>query len=41
MQTRLVGPMMMIRVVQRQHGGTFPGLVWDSGITVLESSTII
>jgi hypothetical protein len=41
MHTRCIGSMMMIRVVQRQHGGTFPGLVWDPGIIVLDNLAII
>jgi hypothetical protein len=41
MQTGHIGPTMMIRVVQHQHGGTFPGLVWDPGITLFDSSTTI
>jgi hypothetical protein len=40
-QTGRDGPTMMFRAVQRQHGGTFPGLVWDPGITLLDSSTTI
>jgi hypothetical protein len=28
---------MMIRVVQRQHGGSLLGLVWDLGITLFDS----
>jgi hypothetical protein len=31
----------MIRVVQRQHGGTLLGLVWDPGITLLDNSSTI
>jgi hypothetical protein len=30
---------VMIRVVQRQHGGSFLRLAWDPGILVLVSST--
>jgi hypothetical protein len=41
MQTSSVGPTMMIRVVHHQYGGTFLGLVWDPGITLLDSSTTI
>jgi hypothetical protein len=41
MQTGCVGSTMMIRVVQRRHGGTFPRLVWDRRIIVLDSSTTI
>jgi hypothetical protein len=29
----------MIRVAQRQHGGSFLRLAWDPGISVLDSST--
>jgi hypothetical protein len=36
MQTGHVGPTMMIRVVQRQHGGSLLGLVWDPGITLFD-----
>jgi hypothetical protein len=36
-----VGLAMMIKVVQRQHVGTLPRLVWDPGITVLDSSATI
>jgi hypothetical protein len=32
---------MMIIVVQHQHGGTFPGWIWDPGITLLDISVII
>jgi hypothetical protein len=41
MQTGHIGPTVMIRVVQRQHGGSFLGLVWDPGITLFDSSTTI
>jgi hypothetical protein len=36
-----VGLMVMIRVVQLHHGGTFPRLSWDPGITLLDGSTTI
>jgi hypothetical protein len=39
MQTRHDGQMVMIRVVQHQHGGSFLRLAWDPGISVLDSST--
>jgi hypothetical protein len=41
MQTGHVGLTVMIKVVQRQHGGIFPGLVWDPGITLFDNSTTI
>jgi hypothetical protein len=41
MQTGHIGSMVMIRVVQCQHGGIFPGLVWDPRITLFDSSTTI
>jgi hypothetical protein len=37
MQMGHVGPIVMIRVVQRQNGGSFLGLVWDHGITLFGS----
>jgi hypothetical protein len=33
--------MVMIRGVQRQHGGTFLGLVWDPRITLFYISATI
>jgi hypothetical protein len=33
------GQTVMIRVAQRQHGGSFLRLAWDPGISVLDSST--
>jgi hypothetical protein len=41
MQTWHIGPTVMIGVVQRQHGGSFLGLVWDPGITLFDSSTTV
>jgi hypothetical protein len=41
MQTGHIGLTVMIRVVQRHDGGIFPGLVWDLGITLFDSSTAI
>jgi hypothetical protein len=35
-QTRHVGPIVMIIVVQWQHGGSFLGLVWDPWITLFD-----
>jgi hypothetical protein len=32
MQTRHIGPMVITRVVSRQHGGPFQRSVWDPGI---------
>jgi hypothetical protein len=29
----------MIRVAQRQHGGSFLRLAWDPGISIVDSST--
>jgi hypothetical protein len=40
MQTGHGGQMVMIRVAQHQHGGSFLRLAWDPGISVLDSSTI-
>jgi hypothetical protein len=37
MQTGHVGLTVMIKVMQRQHGGSFLGLVWDPGITLFDS----
>jgi hypothetical protein len=33
------GQAVIIRVEQRQHGGSFLRLAWDPGISVLDSST--
>jgi hypothetical protein len=41
MHTGHVCLMVMIRVVQCQHGGMFLGLFWDSGITMFDSSTTL
>jgi hypothetical protein len=38
MQTRHVGLTVMIRVMQRQHGGSFLRLSWDLGISLLDNS---
>jgi hypothetical protein len=39
MQSGHDGRMVMIRVAQRQHGGSFLRLAWDPGISVLDSPT--
>jgi hypothetical protein len=39
MQTGHDGQMIMIKVVQQQHGGSFLRLAWDPRISVLDNST--
>jgi hypothetical protein len=39
MQSEYDDKMIMIRVVQRQHGGISLRLVWDPGITVVDNLT--
>jgi hypothetical protein len=39
MQSEYDDQTIMIRVVQRQHGGISLRLVWDPGITVVDSLT--
>jgi hypothetical protein len=41
MHTRHIDLTMMTRVVQRQHGGSLIGLVWDSRITLFDNLSIV